>query len=102
MSFENEEHAIQLANDTRYGLAAYVYTNDLSRAYRVSRELMAGNVWINGFEGIPPAAPFGGTKQSGYGRIGGLAGIREFTRPKNFWISIRERAETAANERAPS
>jgi acyl-CoA reductase-like NAD-dependent aldehyde dehydrogenase len=98
MSFDTEEQAIQLANDTRYGLAAYVYTNDLSRAYRVSQELITGNVWINGFDGIPPSAPFGGTKQSGYGRIGGIAGIREFTRPKNLWMSIRERAANTPNE----
>jgi len=102
MSFDSEEQAIQLANDTRYGLAAYVHTNDLNRAYRVSQELMAGNVWINGFEGIPPSAPFGGMKQSGYGRIGGLAGIREFTRPKNLWLSIRERSVSGHSESAVS
>jgi len=100
MSFDTEEQAVQLANDTCYGLAAYVYTNDLDRALRVGRALMTGNVWINGFEGIPPSAPFGGIKQSGYGRLGGIAGIREFTRPKNLWMSVRRQTASTPNEAA--
>jgi aldehyde dehydrogenase (NAD+) len=86
--FEDEADAVRIANDTEFGLAAYVQTNDLKRAHRVSADLVAGNVWVNGFLGIPGAAPFGGTKQSGYGRLGGVWGIREFTRPKNVWISL--------------
>jgi acyl-CoA reductase-like NAD-dependent aldehyde dehydrogenase len=50
--------------------------------------LQAGNVSVNGFTGIPTSAPFGGVKQSGHGRLGGVAGIREFTRPKNIWIAM--------------
>lgn len=100
MSFDTEEQAVQLANDTCYGLAAYVYTNDLDRALRVGQALMTGNVWINGFEGIPPSAPFGGIKQSGYGRLGGIAGIREFTRPKNLWMSVRRQTASTPNEAA--
>ena len=87
MSFETEEDAIELANDTRYGLAAYVHTNDLRRRLRVCGSLQAGNVWVNGVDNLPASLPFGGNKQSGYGRLGGLAGIREFSRPKNIWIS---------------
>jgi acyl-CoA reductase-like NAD-dependent aldehyde dehydrogenase len=48
----------------------------------------AGSVWINGFPGVPGSIPFGGTKQSGYGRLGGLAGIQEFSRPKNVWTAL--------------
>ncbi|MGH3223746.1 MAG: aldehyde dehydrogenase family protein [Streptosporangiaceae bacterium] len=88
MKFENEKHAIELANDTRYGLGGYVHTTDLRRAHRVSKALAVGNVWVNGFYGISPAMPFGGIKQSGHGRLGGRAGIREFTRPKNIWIAM--------------
>ncbi len=86
--FDDEAEAIQTANDTTYGLAAYVHTNDLRRAHRVSAALDAGNVWVNSFLGIPAAAPFGGTKQSGYGRLGGQAGVKEFLRPKNVWMPL--------------
>ncbi|MGP0047266.1 MAG: aldehyde dehydrogenase family protein [Solirubrobacteraceae bacterium] len=86
--FETERDAIELANGTSYGLAAYVHTADVRRAHRVARALEAGNVWVNGFFGIPPSMPFGGTKQSGYGRVGGLAGLREFVRCKNVWLAL--------------
>jgi aldehyde dehydrogenase (NAD+) len=86
--FGTEEEAVAIANDHRYGLAAYVQTNDLKRAHRMAAALEAGNVWINGFPGVPGSVPFGGTKQSGYGRLGGLAGIREFSRPKNVWAAL--------------
>jgi len=87
MPFDTEEEATALANDTTYGLAAYVYTENLRRAHRVSAALESGMVWVNGGFGIPSSVPFGGVKQSGYGRIGGRRGIEEFTRPKNIWIA---------------
>jgi acyl-CoA reductase-like NAD-dependent aldehyde dehydrogenase len=88
MRFGSEEEAIRLANDTRYGLAAYVHTSDVRRAHRVAHALEAGNVWVNGFFGVAPSMPFGGVKSSGYGRVGGLAGLREFLRPKNVWLAL--------------
>jgi acyl-CoA reductase-like NAD-dependent aldehyde dehydrogenase len=88
MSFDSEEEALALANGTRYGLGAYLYTNDLRRTHRLSRTLAAGSVWVNGAPGLLPSAPFGGVKQSGSGRIGGAAGVREFLRPKNVWIPV--------------
>jgi acyl-CoA reductase-like NAD-dependent aldehyde dehydrogenase len=88
LPFDSEDEAVAMANDTAYGLAAYVQTNDLKRAHRVSAALTAGNIWVNGFFGIPAGAPFGGTKQSGYGRLGGRDGIREFTRPKNVYVAL--------------
>ncbi|MET9263806.1 aldehyde dehydrogenase family protein [Amycolatopsis sp. NPDC004079] len=88
LPFETEREAIELANASPYGLAGYVHTGDVRRAHRVSQALHAGNVWVNGFAGIPPSMPFGGTKQSGHGRVGGAAGIREFTRPKNVWTAL--------------
>lgn len=86
--FDSEEEAIALANGTAFGLAAYCWTENLKRAHRVSHALVAGNVWVNGFTGIPAAAPFGGTRVSGYGRLGGIYGVREFLRPKNIWIGL--------------
>jgi aldehyde dehydrogenase (NAD+) len=86
--FDDEDEAVRIANNTDFGLAAYVQTNDLRRAHRVSADLVSGNVWVNGFMGIPGTAPFGGVKQSGFGRLGGVWGIREFTRPKNVWIGL--------------
>jgi aldehyde dehydrogenase (NAD+) len=88
MKFENDQEAVALANDSQYGLAAYLHTNDLKRAHRVGRALEVGNVWVNGFEGVSPSMPFGGVKRSGYGRIGGFAGLKEFTRTKNLWIAL--------------
>ena len=59
------------------------------RKHRVVADLDVGNVWVNGFFGMPPAMPFGGVKSSGFGRgVGGGHGIREFTRPKNVWIAL--------------
>jgi aldehyde dehydrogenase (NAD+) len=90
MRFESERQAIDLANGTRYGLAAYVYSGDADRARVVAGELEAGSVWINGWGASSPSMPFGGAKQSGYGRVGGRDGIREFTRPKNIWMAERK------------
>ncbi|WP_280116813.1 aldehyde dehydrogenase family protein [Micromonospora echinofusca] len=77
-TFTTEDEALHRANDTAYGLAAYVFTRDLSRAVRVSERLDVGMVGVN--QGIVsnPAAPFGGVKQSGYGREGGPEGIEEY------------------------
>jgi acyl-CoA reductase-like NAD-dependent aldehyde dehydrogenase len=86
--FETEAEALAIANDHRYGLAAYIQTNDLKRAHRLAAALEAGSVWINGFPGVPRSIPFGGVKHSGYGRLGGAAGIQEFSRPKNVWAAL--------------
>jgi aldehyde dehydrogenase (NAD+) len=86
--FDDETEAVRIANSTRYGLGAYVQTRDLRRAHRLAQTLEAGNIWINGTQGIPVNAPFGGVKDSGFGRLGGLSGIREFSRPKNVWTNL--------------
>jgi aldehyde dehydrogenase (NAD+) len=88
LPFDTDEEAIALANDTRFGLSAYVQTRDLERAHRVAHELDAGTVWVNAAGNPIPAAPFGGFKNSGYGKQGGRAGILEFCRIKNVSITL--------------
>jgi succinate-semialdehyde dehydrogenase / glutarate-semialdehyde dehydrogenase len=78
VAFDTEEEAIQLANDTEYGLVAYLYTGDLARGLRVSERLEAGMVGLNRGLVSDPAAPFGGVKQSGIGREGGHEGILDY------------------------
>lgn len=80
--FDDEEQVIQAANDTEYGLVSYLYSGDLSRALRVSQRLESGMVAINRGLVSDPAAPFGGTKQSGLGREGGHDGLLEFLEAK--------------------
>jgi acyl-CoA reductase-like NAD-dependent aldehyde dehydrogenase len=88
LRFRDEDEVIAKANDNPFGLAAYVHTRDVARAHRVARRLEVGTVTVNGFPGMSPSAPFGGFKQSGYGREGGRAGIEEFVRPKNVVVGL--------------
>ena len=87
MRFTNEAEAIRAANDTVYGLNAYVFTSNLNRAHRVARQLEAGSVWVNSHSDIEPQSPYGGYKQSGFGRSGGVEGLHEFLQVKNIRIA---------------
>jgi aldehyde dehydrogenase (NAD+) len=89
MKFSDEAEAVRIANDTPYGLNAFVQTKDLSRAHRVARRIEAGSVWINTFSDISPQGPYGGYKQSGFGRTGGLEGLHEFMQVKNIRIAMQ-------------
>lgn len=86
--FGDDGDAVRIANDTAYGLNAFVHTRDLNRAHRVARSLEAGSVWVNTFSNISPQGPYGGYKQSGFGRTGGLDGLNEFTQVKNIRIAM--------------
>jgi acyl-CoA reductase-like NAD-dependent aldehyde dehydrogenase len=86
LRFSGEDEVVDLANGTPYGLAAYLYTADMGRAHRVAKRLESGSVTINAFPSMSPTAPFGGVKQSGFGREGGRAGIDEFLRTKNIVV----------------
>jgi acyl-CoA reductase-like NAD-dependent aldehyde dehydrogenase len=89
--FDGEEEAIALANGTDYGLGAYIHTQNVGRAHRMAAAMDAGMVHVNGAgEGMTPCAPFGGVKQSGYGRLGGEEGLKEFLRVKNVWVNLAQ------------
>jgi aldehyde dehydrogenase (NAD+) len=86
--FDEEEEAVQIANDTPYGLASGVWSENISRCLRMSRAIQSGVVWVNTYRVAAPQAPFGGMKDSGYGRVRGEAGILEFTQVKNVFIDF--------------
>lgn len=86
VSFAGEDEAAALANATRYGLAAGVFTQNLTRAHRMIRKIRAGVVWVNTYRAVSPIAPFGGFGQSGHGREGGLAAALDYTRTKTVWL----------------
>ena len=88
--FKNEEEVIKLANDTKYGLAAGVFTKNGARSLRVTKALRAGIVWVNTYRVVSPIAPFGGYKDSGYGRESGMQAIHDYTRIKTVWINTSD------------
>lgn len=89
--FDSEEEAIALANDSDYGLGAYIHTTNLTRAHRVANRMMAGQVQVNGSgEAMTPCVPFGGMKHSGHGRLGGIEGLREFQQVRNVWVNLQD------------
>jgi aldehyde dehydrogenase (NAD+) len=85
--FDTEDEAVQIANDTAYGLAAEIWTGNLSRAHRVAKRIRAGFVRING-QGGPPQCPAGGHKRSGYGHELGLGALHHYTQVKNVWLAL--------------
>lgn len=85
--FEDEAEGIEIANDTIYGLAAGVWTENMGRAIRVSDALQAGTVWVNTYRAVSYLSPFGGYKHSGVGRESGLEAIGEFLQTKSVWLS---------------
>ncbi|MFW5918102.1 MAG: aldehyde dehydrogenase family protein, partial [Haloferacaceae archaeon] len=96
--FESEAEAIRRANDTRYGLYAVVWTNDLSRAHRVAGELEAGGVAVNEYLATFVEAPFGGYKESGLGREKGRQAIEHYTQLKNVAVRIDQPGENGPVE----
>ena len=86
--FENEEELVRQANDTRFGLAAGIWTRDVQRAHRVAHALKAGTVWVNSYRTVSFNAPFGGYKMSGLGRENGVETMREYTQTKSVWVEL--------------
>jgi aldehyde dehydrogenase (NAD+) len=85
--FSDAAEAVRMANDSDFGLAAYVSTRDVGLVHGIAGQLQAGSVWVNGYT-LAPSAPFGGYRQSGYGREGGRAGLEEFLQVKNVFIGL--------------
>ena len=91
MKFDKEEDVIQKMNDNKYGLSSGVYTSNFARGLRVSKAIRAGIVFINTYRLISPMAPFGGIKDSGYGKEAGIESIKEYTRIKTTWFNSSDK-----------
>jgi (Z)-2-((N-methylformamido)methylene)-5-hydroxybutyrolactone dehydrogenase len=94
MKFDTEEEAINLMNDNKYGLSSGVYSANLGRGMRVSKAVRAGIVFVNTYRLISPMAPFGGIKDSGYGKEAGIESIKEYTRIKTTWYNSSDKPMT--------
>jgi (Z)-2-((N-methylformamido)methylene)-5-hydroxybutyrolactone dehydrogenase len=90
LRFKQEDEVVRLANDSRHGLAAGVFTRDGARSLRITKRLRAGIVWVNTYRVVSPIAEFGGFNDSGYGRESGLQAIYDYTRPKTVWINTSD------------
>ncbi len=88
IKFKDFDDAIRIANDTEYGLASGVQTTDLRKAMKAAEQIKAGMVWLNTWHHYSPAAPFGGYKQSGYGRENGQEALEYYTQTKTVWIDL--------------
>ncbi|KEJ90081.1 aldehyde dehydrogenase [Sulfitobacter donghicola] len=86
VSFETEAEAIEIANNTQFGLASGVFTQNLTRAHRMIRAIRAGIVWVNTYRAVSPIAPFGGHGLSGHGREGGIEAALDYTKVKAVWL----------------
>ena len=91
MKFETEEEVINKMNDNQYGLSSGIYTKDLGRGLRVSKAIRAGITFVNTYRLISPSAPFGGMKDSGYGKEAGIESIKDYTRIKTTWFNTSEK-----------
>ncbi|GEL26932.1 aldehyde dehydrogenase [Pseudonocardia sulfidoxydans NBRC 16205] len=88
LRFTTEDDAVRIANATRFGLAAGLWTSDVRRAHRIAHRLRAGNVWINTYRKVAPDVPFGGSGFSGWGRESGVDAVREYAETKAIWVDL--------------
>jgi acyl-CoA reductase-like NAD-dependent aldehyde dehydrogenase len=91
ITFKDEDDLLKQANDTIYGLSAGIWTRDITRAHRFAKEIKAGVIWINTFNMFNAASPFGGYKQSGYGREMGRHALELYTQVKSVWVDLSGR-----------
>ena len=90
IAFDTEEQAISIANDSKFGLGSGIFTQNLARAHRVSKQIRSGICWVNTYRVISPYAPFGGFNQSGYGREAGSEALLDYTRTRTTWINLSD------------
>ena len=90
LRFKDEEKVIRLANDTKHGLAAGIFTRNGARSLRMAKLVKAGIVWVTTYRAVSPIAEFGGVKGSGYGRESGLQAMYDYTRPKTVWMNMSD------------
>ncbi len=87
-TFSDDDEALAIANGVTYGLGSGLWTQNISRAHKMAREIKAGMVWVNSYKVVHPGSPFGGVKQSGYGREMGFEVMREYTQSKSVWVNV--------------
>ena len=87
-TFKTDEEALEIANNTAYGLGSGLWTANLAKAHQFARNIHAGMVWINSYKRVHPGSPFGGFGESGYGREMGFEAMREYTQPKSVWVNV--------------
>ena len=90
MKFDNEEEVVKKMNDNQYGLSSGIYTKNINRGLRVSKAIRAGITFVNTYRLISPSAPFGGMKDSGYGKEAGIESIKDYTRIKTIWFNTSD------------
>ena len=90
LRFRDESEVVALANDTKHGLAAGIFTRDSARSIRMAKAVRAGIVWVNTYRAVSPIAEFGGVKGSGYGRESGFQAVYDYTRPKTIWMNTSD------------
>ncbi|MSP25954.1 MAG: aldehyde dehydrogenase family protein [Myxococcales bacterium] len=89
ITFKDEAEAARIADATEFGLATGLWTRDIGRAHRLAHQLKSGTVWVNGYNLFDAASPYGGYKQSGYGRENGFEVLRELTQVKSIWVGLK-------------
>jgi aldehyde dehydrogenase (NAD+) len=87
-TFHDERQAVEIANATEYGLGGGLWTRDLSRAHRVAAAMESGMVWVNSYKRVNPGSPFGGIRNSGYGREMGFEAMHEYTETRSVWVNV--------------
>ena len=88
ITFDDVDDMVRQSNRSIYGLAAAVWTRDIKKAHRLARDLKAGTIWINTYNSFDAASPFGGFKQSGFGRELGIHALELYTQVKSIWINL--------------